>query len=58
MLLFDSNSSGIISIQNEDWVELMNNKQLRIDLTKIRALINGDYEYAKKEFFKSKDLLY
>jgi serine/threonine-protein kinase ULK/ATG1 len=58
MLLFDSNQSGIIEIQKEDWVELSNNKQLKQELTKLRALISGDYEFSKKEFYRAKDMLY
>jgi hypothetical protein len=58
MLMFETNSSGIIEIEEKDWDALMSSGQLRSDLNKMRTTVVKDYEFARKEFSKHKELLY
>ncbi|KAM3139804.1 hypothetical protein pb186bvf_008046 [Paramecium bursaria] len=58
MLLFDSNESGIIYIDEEDWKELLNSDLIDRELQQLRVTTQRDYDYSKKEYNKWKDLLH
>jgi serine/threonine-protein kinase ULK/ATG1 len=58
MLLFDTNQSGIIEINDEDWKSFIKTDHMSAELLKMRAMVTRDYDFSRKEFFRWKDLLY